>query len=105
MKKIKKYGTLFEIRNNFKWEKETYYTVEVAFPESELFRALFFSGLLDDDGMPGNYNEVLNCGEGKHSCYSTRYMKVMKRIISKEEIGEISFRSFCHWKEDRLGPQ
>jgi hypothetical protein len=77
------------------WTAQTMYLVEVAYnANNPIHRALFYSGFLDTNGKPGNYNgviPVIPCGteyEPTPEIDQIFYLKVIKIIATKDELKE-----------------
>ena len=71
------------------WAAHTVYLVDVAFRAGNpIFRALFFTGFLNEDGTPGNYNQFYGVGEAGDvnrylDCY---YLKPLYAAVAAADL-------------------
>jgi len=72
----------------YEWKSETWYLIDVSYNKNNpVHRALFFTGFLNEDGMPGSYNMIISHSYQNHFGYSDiYYLKVIREIVSSGEI-------------------
>lgn len=73
---------------NFKWESESWYLVDVAYNKSNpIHRALFYTGFMHV-GKPGNYNVIIGHSyAGEPMRYvDAYYIKPIKKLLGPEDL-------------------
>jgi len=72
------------------WKPNTIYLVKVAWnPNNPIHSAIFYSGFLDDKGMPGTYSCLLtpNYEAGRNLIQNGTlyYFEIVRELVSSEE--------------------
>jgi hypothetical protein len=71
------------------WLERSWYLVEVAFSTTNVIhRSLFFTGFVDENRIPGAYNEFANHSydDGKKVYADCCYIKAVKPLLSEDEL-------------------
>ena len=71
------------------WKPNTYYLVEAAFSETNpIYGYIFFTGYLDDNGTPSQYNFFCLYAEDL-DISNVYYMRAIKELINSAQLYEV----------------
>lgn len=73
------------------WKPQTWYLVEVSYrPSNPMHKALFFTGFLDEDGLPAGYSGVTPMNyaptEPADNWRSIHYLRALHPILNINEL-------------------
>lgn len=68
------------------WKRLTHYIVEVAFNEfNPIHRSILYTGFIEDDGTPGNYNGIFSQGEAHSTFKDVYYIRAIAELVIPKE--------------------
>jgi len=70
-------------------KSSTHYIVDVAYSSvNVIHRSIFYTGFLDDEGIPSNYNGIFSQGSQENKFSDIYYMKIVSEITEINEDNE-----------------
>lgn len=73
------------------WEEESYYVVAVSVNSNNpVFTAIFYTGYLNENGTPGNYNGLTSTPNELIPLRKCHYLRVLKKLGSRSAFDDLA---------------